>query len=409
MRRFWMTALALGLATAAPALGKTTLVFSYWGDPAELPPFQEIARVYEASHPDITIQAQQAPWSGYWTKLDAQLAAKAGPDVMFITNVSTYAARGQLEKLDSYIQKDKFPIKQYNPDFLRIHEYKGGLYSIPRDNDTAVLYYNKDAFDAAKLSYPDKSWKWADLRSAALKLTQRNGNRVTRYGLVLESNKWPTFVYQNGGKVFDDPINPTKFMLADAKGAQAIQFIADLINKDKVAPNFQEMAQIGDSTQLFASGQAAMVMTNVARLTTFKDAPFKWAVAPLPSGPTGLRANTVGGAGFGINANSKHKAEAWDFLQFLAGAQGQAIFAKGGGAVPAMNLNPVARAAFTVPYKDVFLSESAAGGVYPNFPQYVQITNTVLQPALDLVFSGEKTAQQALGAVATQVNALLPK
>lgn len=409
MRKLWLTALTLSLVTAVPALAKTTLVFSYWGDPAELPPFQEIARVYEASNPGITIQAQQAPWSGYWTKLDAQLAAKAGPDVMFITNVPSYAARGQLEKLDSYIRKDNFPITQYNPDFLKIHQYQGGLYSIPRDNDTAVLYFNKDAFDAAKLSYPDKTWKWADLRNAALKLTQRSGSRVTRYGIVLESNKWPTFVYQNGGKVFDDSINPKKFLLADTKGVQALQFVADLINKDKVAPNFQEMAQIGDSTQLFSSGQAAMVMTNVARLTTFKAAAFKWAVAPLPAGPAGQRADTVGGAGFGMNANSKYKAEAWAFLKFLAGAQGQAIFAKGGGAVPAMNLNPTVRAAFNVPFKDVFLTESALGGVYPNFPQYVQITNTVLQPALDTVFNGEKTAQDAMSGIVDQVNKLLPR
>ncbi|MGI8748157.1 MAG: ABC transporter substrate-binding protein, partial [Deinococcus sp.] len=285
MRKFWFVALTTSLALATPALAKTTLVFSYWGDPAEVPPFQEIAKNFMAAHPDITIQVQHAPWSGYWTKLDAQLAAKSGPDVMFITNVPSYASRAQLEPLDSYIARDKFPIGQYNPEFLKSHQYQGKLYSIPRDNDTMVLYYHKDAFDAAKVGYPTANWRWSDLRSAALKLTQRSGSRVTRYGVVLENNKWPTFVYQNGGQVFDDPFKPTRFMLDTPKGAQAIQFLADLINKDKVAPAFQEMAQIGDSTQLFSSGQAAMVMTNAARITTFKTAPFKWAVAPLPAGP----------------------------------------------------------------------------------------------------------------------------
>lgn len=407
MRKFWFTALTASLALASPALAKTTLVFSYWGDPAELPPFQEITRNFTASHPDIEIQVQHAPWSGYWTKLDAQLAAKAGPDVMFITNVPTYASRAQLEPLDAYIARDKFPIGQYNPEFLKIHQYRGRLYSIPRDNDTMVLYYNRDAFDQAKLAYPTANWRWSDLRNAALKLTQRSGNRVTRYGLVLENNKWPTFVYQNGGKVFNDPLTPTQYQLNQPKGAQAIQFLADLINKDRVAPAFQEMAQIGDSTQLFSSGQAAMVMTNAARLTTFKTAPFKWAVAPLPAGPTGLRANTVGGAGFGMNANSRHKAEAWTFLKYLAGPEGQAIFAKAGGAVPAMNRNPQVRAAFNVPFKDVFLSESERSGVYPNFASYVQITNTLLNPALDTVWNGENTAPEALTRIAPDVNKLL--
>lgn len=396
---------SLLLSTSASAA--TNLVFSFWGDPAEAPPFLEIVKSFNATHSDIQVTYQQTPWSGYWTKLDAQLAAKAGPDVMFITNVPTYASRSQLMNLDALIAKDKFPIAQFNPEFLATHKYKGGLYSIPRDNDTMVLYYNKDAFDEAKVPYPSDAWKWADLRSAALKLTKRDGSRVSRYGVVLENNKWPTFVYQNGGKVFDDPFTPTKFMLGDAKGVQAIQFIADLINKDKVAPAFQEMAQIGDSTQLFSSGQAAMVMTNAARLTTFKSAPFKWAVAPLPAGPTGLRANTVGGAGFGINANTQHKAEAWTFLQYLAGAQGQTIFAKGGGAVPAMNLNKTVTAAFNVPYEKVFLAESNRQGVYPNFAKYVQVSNTLLNPALDTVWNGESTAQAALSKIAPDVDKLL--
>ncbi|GAA4018032.1 hypothetical protein GCM10022631_33570 [Deinococcus rubellus] len=406
MKKATLTILA-SLLLSSPASAATRLVFSFWGDPAEAPPFLEIVKNFNATHPDIQVDYQQTPWSGYWTKLDAQLAAKAGPDVMFITNVPTYASRAQLERLDSYISKDKFPIADYNPEFLAIHKYKGGLYSIPRDNDTMVLYYNKDAFDAAKIAYPTDKWKWADLRAAALKLTQRNGSRVSRYGVILENNKWPTFVYQNGGKVFDDPFNPTKFMLNDPKGVQAIQFLGDLINKDKVAPAFQEMAQIGDSTQLFSSGQAAMVMTNAARLTTFKSAPFKWAVAPLPSGPSGLRANTVGGAGFGINANSQHKAEAWTFLQYLAGEQGQIIFAKAGGAVPAMNRDKAVAAAFDVPYKSVFLAESDRKGVYPNFAAYVQITNTMLNPALDTVWNGESTAKDALDKIASDVDKML--
>lgn len=400
-------ALLAALSLTSSASAATSLVFSFWGDPAEAPPFLEIVKNFNASHPDIQVEYQQTPWSGYWTKLDAQLAAKAGPDVMFITNVPTYASRAQLERLDPYIAKDKFPIAQFNPEFLAIHKYKGGIYSIPRDNDTMVLYYNKDAFDEAKVAYPTDKWKWADLRAAALKLTKRDGSRVSRYGVILENNKWPTFVYQNGGKVFDDPMTPTTFMLNQTKGVQAIQFLADLINKDKVAPAFQEMAQIGDSTQLFASGQAAMVMTNAARLTTFKSAPFKWAVAPLPAGPTGLRANTVGGAGFGMNANSKHKAEAWTFLKYLAGAEGQAIFAKAGGAVPAMVGNKAVASAFKVPYESVFLAESNRTGVYPNFAKYVEITNTLLNPALDTVWNGESTAQAALNKIAPDVNKLL--
>jgi len=400
----------LGLvALAMSALAqKTTITWSYWGDPGELPPFEEVIKNFEASHPNINIQVQHAPWSGYWTQLDAQLAAKSGPDVMFITNVPTYASRGVLEPLDDYLKKSKVDWSQYNPDLLGIFKYNGHIYGYPRDNDTTVLYYNKDAFDEAKVAYPTDKWRWSDLLAAAQKLTKRQGDRVTRYGVTLEDNKWPVFVYQNGASAFDDPVNATKFTLDTPKGIEAIQFIGDLINKYKVAPSFQSMSQIGDTAQLFLSGLTAMTLTNAARLGTFKDAKFKWGVAPLPAGPTGIRANSGGGAGFAMNAYSQHKAEAWQLLEYIMGPEGQAIFAKSGTAVPAMSKNSMVRSSFTVPFKDVFLNETANAKLLNFFPKYVQIRDTLLQPALDLVWNGQAQAKDVINqALADKINAVL--
>lgn len=399
--------LVAAFALAGTAAAQTTVTWSYWGDPAELPPNLEVIKAFEAKYPNIKIRTQHAPWSGYFTQLDAQLAAKAGPDVMFLNNIPSYAARGVLEPLNAFVTESKFPVADYNAELMKIFSAGGKVYGFPRDNDTTVLYYNKDAFDQAKVAYPTASWRWNDLRAAAEKLTVRSGNRVTRYGLVLENNKWPVFVYQNGGRVFDDPLAPTRFLLGEPKAVEALQFIGDLINKYKVAPSFQEMAQIGDSTQLFAGGQAAMVMTNAARLPTFAKANFQWSVAPLPAGPTGLRANSLGGAGYVMNANSKNKAAAWTFLQFLAGPEGQAIFAKAGTAVPAMNRNERVAAAFTAPFKSVFLRETDNAKLLPTFPGYVRIRDTLLNPALDLVWNGEADAKTAIGRIVEPANALL--
>src|SRR6185312_5331395 len=250
MKKLWLASLALALLSS-PALADTNLVFAFWGDPPEVPPFQTIANDYMKAHPDVHITLQNAPWSGYFTKLDAELAAGGGPDVFFITNVPSYAARNTLEDLGPWIAKTKFPIDKYVPDSLRIHSLNGKLYSIPRDSATNVLYYNKDDFDKAGVAYPDSSWKWADLQAAAKKLTVTDGGRVTRYGLVMESNQWPMFAYQNGGAVFDDPVQLTKFELADPKGAAAIQWLGDLINKDKSVPNFTEADQMGGTASMF--------------------------------------------------------------------------------------------------------------------------------------------------------------
>lgn len=410
MTRKWLAYAVAALGLVSPALAQSTITFGYWGDPPELPPFEEIVSKYQAAHPDVKIEIQHAPWSGYFTRLDAQLAAGAGPDVFFITNVPSYASRGALAPLDDLIKASSFPIDQYVPSSLLTHSYEGKLYSIPRDSAPSALYYNSDAFDAAGVAYPNADWKWADLRDAAIKLTTTEGGRITRYGLALESNDWATWVQQNGGKVFDDPLKPTTFLLAEPAAVEAIQYIGDLINKDKVTPNFLEAEQAGGTAQLFSSGQAAMVITNPSRLGTFADVPFKWAVANLPGGPTGIHSNRTGGAGFAVNANSKNPEAAWAFLQYLAGPEGQSIFAGAkAAAVPAMTGNETVRAAFKAPFGDVFLKEADVGEQFPQFPRFVDLSNLYIQPALDLVWNGESTAADALGGVKDKVNAELAK
>ena len=110
-----------------------------------------------------------------------------------------------------------------------------------------------------------------------------------------------------------------------------------------------------------------------------------------------------------INANSKQKDAAWAFMQYLAGPEGQIAFTSSGGspAVPAMIGNADVKASFKAPFADVFLSETALGKVFPQFPKYVDITNKDIQPALDKVWNGEATAADALGAIKDQVNAEL--
>jgi multiple sugar transport system substrate-binding protein len=410
MTKKWLAYAVAALGLVSPALAQSTITFGYWGDPPELPPFEEIVSKYQAAHPDVKIEIQHAPWSGYFTRLDAQLAAGAGPDVFFITNVPSYASRGALAPLDDLIKQSSFPIDQYVPSSLLTHSFEGKLYSIPRDSAPSALYYNSDAFDAAGVAYPNADWKWADLRDAAIKLTTNEGGRITRYGLALESNDWATWVQQNGGKVFDDPLKPTTFLLAEPAAVEAIQYIGDLINKDKVTPNFLEAEQAGGTAQLFSSGQAAMVITNPSRLGTFADVPFKWAVANLPGGPTGIHSNRTGGAGFAINANSKNPEAAWEFLQYLAGPEGQSIFAGAkAAAVPAMTGNETVRAAFKAPFGDVFLREADVGEQFPQFPRFVDLSNLYIQPALDLVWNGESSAADALGAIKDKVNAELAK
>ncbi len=412
MSRIRILLMIVAFAALATAVAQTTITWSFWGDPGELPPNFEVIKAFEAAHPDIKIKTEHYPWSSYFDKIQTEMAGGTAPDIMFLNEIPSYASRGVLEPLDSYIAKDNFAVGNYYADLMKIFSYDGKVYGFPRDNDTTVLYYNKDLFDAAGVAYPTNKWKWSDLKSAAKKLTKQDARgRTVQYGLAIEKNKYPLWVYQNGGSVVDNPLHATKFLMDQPAAVKAIQFVADMILKDKSVPSFDAMQQLGSTTELFSTGRVAMVMTNAARLPTFAKVDFKWDVAPLPMGPTGIRANTAGGAGYVMSSTSKNKAAAWTFLKFLSGPQGQAIFAKTGLAVPAYNSPQTAQAFESAPPKgvdrQVFIDETANGRLFPVFPGWSEIEGTIVVPGLDLVWNGEKTAAEELPIIAKQAQAKL--
>lgn len=388
-----------------------TITWSYWGDPDELPPNEAVIRAFEAKYPHIKIKTQHAPWGSYFDRIQTQMAGGTAPDVMFLNNIPSYAARGVLLPLDDLIKETGFDTKPYYEENLKIFSLDGKIYGFPRDNDTTVLYYNKDLFDEAGIAYPDSSWTWDEFLVACQALTKvDNRNRVTQYGVALESNKYAMFVHQNGGQVFDDPLEPTRFLMNEPLAVEALQFMADLINKYKVAPSFAQMLQMGNTTQMFQGGHVAMTMTNAARIPTFQQANFKWGVAPLPTGRTGLRANVAGGAGYVISSNTKYPKEAFTFLQFLSGEEGQSIFASTGVAVPAYDTHKTRQAfieALPEGFGELFIEETANGKLPPMFNGWVEISTTIVNPTLDLIYIGEATAEEALNKIAPQIQSKL--
>lgn len=393
---------------AAPAAKagspSATITWSFWGDPNELPPNDEVIKAFNQRYPNIEIKKFHEPWSSYFDKIQTMFAGNTAPDVLFLTNVPSYAGRNVLEPLDPLIQQSGYDVQDFVQAELRLFQYQGQLYGFPRDNDTKVLYYNKDAFDEAKVAYPNDTWDWAALRQAASTLTKRDGDRVARYGAAIEASEWPAFVWQNGAEVYDDPLKPTKSLLDQPAQVEAITFLADLMNKDKVIPSATSLTQAGGVTNMFASGLAAMAISNAPRLLAFAKAPFKWDVAVLPKQKRA--ANYVGGAGYVMSAQSKQKEAAWQFTQFVNGPEAQTIFSKGGGVVPAR---------VSVQKSDAFLKSGPPGVTMQTFvtataqghlnaaatigPWQAEMSQTVNKD-LDAIWSGQQPPAAYLSVVA---------
>lgn len=393
-------------ATAAPAQVKpVTLDWAFWGSPEEVVSHKLVADAFMKEHPEIKIETWNEPWDNYFTKIQALWASgdpKAVPDIAFLWPTPKYAAEGVLENLDPYIQKSGYDLNDYWGGLLESAKYKGSVYGLPRDNEINVLYYNKDLFDKAGVKYPDENWTWKDLLAAAEKLTVKDASgKVTQYALAMEGGKYSKWVNQNGGAILDDYVNPSKCMLADPKSIEAVKFFSDMMNAG-YAMRDADLSQAGGDQAVFQSGQAAMIIQNTSRVSSFNAAKMNYDVAVVPIPEGGKRWNPAGGAAWVMSAKSDNKDEAWIFLSWLQSKDGgEKLYTERGEIFPALQSvanSPVFMTEQPPANKKGIVVEAAASGVggFGYFPEWDELDSSIISPAMQKIWAGEADPTAAL-------------
>jgi len=386
-----------------------TITWSFWGDPWEVDVNKRVIKVFEADYPNIKVEILHEPWLTYFDMAEEWLTGDSPPDVMFLEYIPIYAARGILENLDSYIQRDDYDLADFYPGLLRVFTHQNSLYGFPRDNDTKVIFYNKTLFDEAGLSYPVCDWTWEDLRQMAIKLTKKESSEIKQYGFAYEPDVWwRLWVWQNGGEIYDDDFSPGQTLLNSSEAIDAIQFLTDLTNVDRVTPLYEVQRTSLGIGQLFQNDKLAMAFGNHALIPGFAATPgLRWDVVCLPQGK--YRVNVADGAGYVITNGSRNKEAAWTFLKWLESPKGQAIFTESGIAVPARR--SVGQADVFLKQRpphnaSVFLEETERGRPNPIF-KAVQEIEHLFEEAFKPVWQGQMSAREAVAEVVPEVNRIL--
>lgn len=405
-------------AAEAPAAGEgvTTITWAFWGSPEEAASHERVGEAFMAEHPEIKIEFYNEPWGDYFTKVETLWASgdsAAIPDVLFLWPTPKYAAQGVLENLDPFIEQSGYNLDDYWPALLESASYEGSVYGFPRDISVEALYYNKDMFDEAGIAYPDDTWTWDDLRSAAEQLTIKDASgRVERYGLAMEAGKWQLWVGQNGGSSLDDMRNPSSCTLGDPAALDALTFFADLMN-DGFAMRDADLSQAGGDAGVFSSGQAAMIIQNSSRVSAFNAAGLNYDVAVVPIPEGGQRSASAGGAAWVMSAASDNKDAAWTFLSWLQSTDGgQRLYTESGEIFPALR---------SVAESDAFLNQEAAPanrqafltegenakvGRFGYFPEWSEI-DSIIGAELSKVWTGEAQPADVVPAACEQVDQFL--
>jgi multiple sugar transport system substrate-binding protein len=413
------TPAASGQPSATPAGGydgpEVTISYSIWGDPAELKSQQAIVDAFHAANPKITVKVEVSDWDPYFDKLQTGLAGGAAPDVFAMDGplFPDYQSRGVLLDLKSYIDRDGYDLAQLaDQGVADFTTTDGGQYGLPRDLNTVVIYYNKTMFDAAGIAYPDDSWDWTKLVEVAKQLTKdENGDGTTdQWGFYTETtdmeNYWSSLVWQSGGDLLN--ADKTATLLGTPEAAAGIQFLQDLIWKEKVMPDPALFVETGDA---FEQGKAAMEANGTWLVPTHTAAGaelgFTFGIAPLPKGPAG-RFTSVNPTGAVVYRGTKAPDAAWEFVKYLASPAAQEQLMKLKASLP------VSKEVLAGPYATSFegakvLADSLAyAKLKPSFAGYNEFT-TILQGELDTNVFNEpkKTAAQALADIVPELDAFL--
>jgi ABC-type glycerol-3-phosphate transport system substrate-binding protein len=395
--------------------GVTEVKVAFWGTPEEVDIITHSIEEWQKVHPELKIVFEHTPYTGYDSKVLTRIAGGAAPDII-ATEVNyfvTFASKSVLEDLTPWIAADpEFKVSDFFPQVIDRFTVDGKLYAVPRDvAPFACVFYNKELFDQAGIPYPTDDWTWEDLLRIARALTKKDENgRTVQYGFY--SWAWQNFVYGNGGALVDDPKKPTAARLTDPKTVEGLQFYADLANLYGVMPTATALTNLGMGVDMmFASGRLGMFLSGVWETPLLRNYSFKWDVAMFPKNRAGVRAFGTGGTGYAILRSSKHKKEAWEVIKALTADAGQAELAERGLAQPARIQVAESEhwATHTAPPANKkMLNEAVQYIVFDPFdPRWREIEDKYLRPALDLVFTGKKTAEEATREVEPKVNAIL--
>lgn len=368
-----------------PAPAKTPVELTVWSHLTS-PEVQEVQKVADEwaakTGNKVTVLEDQTGFQEY----AAAATAGQGPDIMYglpHDNLGPFWKAGLLEPVpDGVIDESN-----YEKVTLDAVSYEGKKFAVPISYEAVALFYNK-----ALVSQPPT--EWADFLAQA----QEKGFMYKIKDFYFTYG----FIAGNGGYVFKDKgngnLDPTDVGFASEGGIAGLQLLSDFVNKYNLMPS-----DVDDNMAKaeFQAGNIAFYLSGSWDVKGFADAGVDFGIAPMPKMPNGQPFTPfVGVQAAFVNADSKHKAEAWDLIKYLQENVPEKLLAVG-NRIPAQK--SMASALQTNPYLAGFAESAKLGTPMPNIPEMASVW-TPAASMIELVVMQQATPEQAAQQAVQAIN-----
>ncbi len=308
-------ATAVATASAAPAEPVTLTILAFV--PQKY--YQPLIDAFTAKYPNIKLNFEAVTLE---TSVSAVVQRYAAGDSTYDIVLADQSWTGSLAGPGALLDLTdtdygKAAAAAFAPSVLEGSTFKGRLMAAPYWGSWSVVMYNKTLLKAAGVDFPSADpaapWTYQQLAIAAAKAKaagakwgvawSQPGNYYARQPLIESAG---------GGSGLTGPDLLTPAVNNDG-WINALTYYGKLY-KDGLAPRGQQCC--GQADPLFNDGQLMFYIVEAQNMKVAQGIDFGLAPMPQWEGGNGKGYSPSGSGAWGINPNSKHIAEALEFLTF---------------------------------------------------------------------------------------------
>ncbi|MCH4208781.1 ABC transporter substrate-binding protein [Bifidobacterium sp.] len=379
-----MSFAACGSSSSSEGDGKGEISFQTWNlkNDKYTPYFTDLIAAYEKSHPGTTIKWVDQPSDNYEQKLSADAAAGSLPDIIDAGPSLMYglAKAGALMNITKEDPKaaDLYYQGAWNAVTFKGNGVEEGSYGYPWYVNDGPMYYNTEVMSKCGLDPSRLPITWDDYFSQAETMVKSGcgASMSTMMGGAVDD-------YAAAGvKIMNS--DHTKYTFNTAKAVAHLQRFIDLYKAGGI-PQEALSAQWSQQGEFFQKGSIIAMGGSAYSAADFKqnspDLYEHLAVGPKITDEG--KSDTVSYEMLAVNAQTKNKALALDFVKYVTNAKNQLKFAKESNTFP-----------------------SSKGGLED--PYYTKLdTSTVQGQALAVTLKAVKTGYSSRPAEFTDANGSL--
>jgi multiple sugar transport system substrate-binding protein len=319
---------AIGFAGLTAQAETVRVTVAYYSDQTE-PYFKKMAEAFEKANPGNSIKIEMVNWDTLQQKLQTDIAGGTNADLAIIGTrwLLDFVKDDMAEPLDGYMNpafKGRFI-----GAFLAPGQIGGKTFGLPIAASARALYYNKETL--TKAGFPNGPKTWDDVVAASKKIKATGSYGFGLQGKEIETDVyWYYSLWTHGGEVVG---KDGKAAFASAAGVKAATLYKSMIDEGLTQPGVTNYSR-EDVQNLFKQGRVGMVISAPFLAKQIKkEAPnLKYGIAPVPMGTA--NATYAVTDSMVMFKNSKSKATAWKFLDFLFTKDPRVAFTSGEGFLP---------------------------------------------------------------------------